>query len=149
MRAWLLSTPELCCEQAPASGTATTTPFTSAKFTSRLKERKLLMDSNGVVVILLGGRQAVLKREKAANRSLALPQLFGRHSQTSLGVTASTNYNRGRSVTPGMTTKAGGMGNLGASAITLEDFGYLTFCLASILIPPGNTSIFLCRGALW
>lgn len=34
------------------------------------------MDSNGVVVILLGGRQAVLKREKAANRSLALPQLF-------------------------------------------------------------------------
>lgn len=75
MRAWLLSTPEPCCEQASASGTATTTPFTSAKFTWRLKERKLLMDSNGVAVVLRGGRQAVLKREKAASGSLALPWL--------------------------------------------------------------------------
>lgn len=33
------------------------------------------MDSNGVVAILLGGRRAVLKREEAASRSLALPWL--------------------------------------------------------------------------
>lgn len=34
------------------------------------------MDSNGVAAILLGGRRALLKRENAASRSLALPRLF-------------------------------------------------------------------------
>lgn len=48
-----------------------------------------------------------------------------------------------------MTTEAGRMGNLGVSATTLEDLGYLMFCLASTPVPPDNTSIFLCRGALW
>lgn len=88
-------------------GTAMPTPFLGANLTSRLKEAEVLMDSNGAVLILLGGRRAVLKREKAVSRSLALPRLFWLSFLDIPWGHSFRDCNGGRNASPGMTSKAG------------------------------------------